>query len=136
MTGPLNGEARIERQRFGFTVADLERLRSWLVQQAVTHVVMESTGSGPRLFATRREAGAMESARKAQRLRRYFLILFLLQKAAEDSFSRFGSSTLHRVRLIGPHAVEDSIGRLDGSALQLVNLFHRHTLQVGLEDRI
>jgi transposase len=45
MTGPLNEEARVERQRFGVTVADLERLRGWLVQQAVTHVVMESTGS-------------------------------------------------------------------------------------------
>jgi len=45
MTGPLNGEARVEMQRFGVTVAELERLRDWFVKQAVTHVVMESTGS-------------------------------------------------------------------------------------------
>lgn len=45
MTGPLNGEARVEQQRFGVNVADLERLRDWLKKEAVTHVVMESTGS-------------------------------------------------------------------------------------------
>jgi transposase len=45
MTGPLSGEARVEQQRFGVNIADLKRLRDWLVQQAVTHVVMESTGS-------------------------------------------------------------------------------------------
>jgi transposase len=45
MTGSLNGEARVERQRFGVNVADLERLRDWLKEEAVTHVVMESTGS-------------------------------------------------------------------------------------------
>ena len=45
MTGPLSGEARVEQQRFGVNIADLKRLRDWLVKQAVTHVVMESTGS-------------------------------------------------------------------------------------------
>lgn len=45
MIGPLNGEPRIEKRRFGVNVADLERLREWLCQEAITHVVMESTGS-------------------------------------------------------------------------------------------
>jgi transposase len=45
MIGPLDGEPRIERQRFGVNVADLQRLRDWLLKEAVTHVVMESTGS-------------------------------------------------------------------------------------------
>jgi transposase len=45
MTGPLNGQPRVERQRFGVNVADLKKLREWLSQAAVTHVVMESTGS-------------------------------------------------------------------------------------------
>jgi transposase len=45
MIGPLTGEARIERQRFGVNVSDLQRLRDWLVKEGVTHVVMESTGS-------------------------------------------------------------------------------------------
>jgi transposase len=45
MIGPLNGEPRIERQRFGVNVADLERLRNWLLEEDITHVVMESTGS-------------------------------------------------------------------------------------------
>ena len=45
MIGPLNGEPRVERQRFGVNVADLQRLREWLCKEAITHVVMESTGS-------------------------------------------------------------------------------------------
>jgi len=45
MTGPLTGEAHVERRRYGTTVAELEKLRDWLVQEGVTHVVMESTGS-------------------------------------------------------------------------------------------
>lgn len=45
MIGPLHGEPRVERQRFGVNVADLQRLRDWLRQEAITHVVMESTGS-------------------------------------------------------------------------------------------
>jgi transposase len=39
------GEARVERRRYATTVAELEKLRDWLVQEQVTHVVMESTGS-------------------------------------------------------------------------------------------
>jgi transposase len=45
MIGPLNGEPRVERQRVGVNVADLERLRDWLRKEAITHVAMESTGS-------------------------------------------------------------------------------------------
>lgn len=45
MLGPLNGEAQIERYRFGVNVGELQRLRDKLVEQGVTHVVMESTGS-------------------------------------------------------------------------------------------
>lgn len=45
MIGPLNGEPRVETRRFGTIRAELIRLREWLQQEAVTHVVMESTGS-------------------------------------------------------------------------------------------
>jgi transposase len=45
MTGPLEGEARTKRRRFGTMVEELESLRDWLKQEGVTHVVMESTGS-------------------------------------------------------------------------------------------
>jgi transposase len=45
MTGPLQGEARKQTRRFGTMIAELERLRDWLKQEEVTHVVMESTGS-------------------------------------------------------------------------------------------
>lgn len=45
MIGPLDGEPRVERQRFGVNVADLRRLRDWLVKERITEVVMESTGS-------------------------------------------------------------------------------------------
>src|SRR5450432_2988430 len=45
MVGPLEGEPRIEKRRYGTTVSELNDLREWLQSQAVTHVVMESTGS-------------------------------------------------------------------------------------------
>ncbi len=45
MIGPLEGEPRVEKRRFGTTVGELEQLRDWLQKEAVTHVVMESTGS-------------------------------------------------------------------------------------------
>jgi len=45
MTGPLEGEARAEKRRFGTTTAQLESLRDWLKQEEITQVVMESTGS-------------------------------------------------------------------------------------------
>ncbi len=45
MIGPLEGEPRVEKRRFGTTVAGLEQLRDWLQKEAVSHVVMESTGS-------------------------------------------------------------------------------------------
>lgn len=45
MVGPLEGEPRIEKRRYGTTVAELNDLREWLRSQGVTHVVMESTGS-------------------------------------------------------------------------------------------
>ena len=45
MTGPLDGEPRVERRRYGTFTADLESLRDWLKQEGITHVVMESTGS-------------------------------------------------------------------------------------------
>src|SRR5580698_11001295 len=45
LTGPLDGEARVERRRFGVNVDDLQQLRDWLQREAITHAVMESTGS-------------------------------------------------------------------------------------------
>jgi len=45
MVGPLEGEPRVEIRKFGTIRVELERLRDWLKQQEVTHVVMESTGS-------------------------------------------------------------------------------------------
>lgn len=45
MTGPLDGEPRVERRRFGTITAELESLRDWLTTEGITHVVMESTGS-------------------------------------------------------------------------------------------
>ena len=45
MVGPLEGEPRVEIRKFGTIRAELEGLRDWLKQHAVTHVVMESTGS-------------------------------------------------------------------------------------------
>jgi len=45
LVGPVNAEPRKELRRFGTNVADLEGLRDWLVQEGITHAVMESTGS-------------------------------------------------------------------------------------------
>ena len=45
MIGPLHEEPRVEMRTCGTTVAELERLRDWLQQEGVTHVVMESTGN-------------------------------------------------------------------------------------------
>jgi transposase len=45
MIGPLNGEPRAEKRRYGVNVADLKQLRNWLVSEGITHVAMESTGS-------------------------------------------------------------------------------------------
>jgi len=45
LTGPLEGNREPQRLRYGTTVAELERLRDLLLSEAVTHVVMESTGS-------------------------------------------------------------------------------------------
>ena len=45
MTGPLEGEPRVERRRYGTTTRELESLREWLKAEGITHAVMESTGS-------------------------------------------------------------------------------------------
>jgi transposase len=45
MCGPLNEEAQVERRRFGTVHEELQKLRAWLMEQGVTHAVMESTGS-------------------------------------------------------------------------------------------
>ena len=45
MTGAAHEEPRSETRRFDTTVPVLERLRSWLHEEGVTDVVMESTGS-------------------------------------------------------------------------------------------
>jgi transposase len=45
MVGPLEGEPRVEIRRFGTIRAELQALCDWLRQEAVSHVVMESTGS-------------------------------------------------------------------------------------------
>ena len=45
MCGPLKEEPRVERRRFGTVHEELQKLRAWLLEQGVTHVVMESTGS-------------------------------------------------------------------------------------------
>ena len=44
MTGAAHEEPRCETRRFDTTVPVLERLRSWLHEERVTDVVMESTG--------------------------------------------------------------------------------------------
>jgi hypothetical protein len=44
MVGALQGEPRIEIRRFGPVIAELERLREWLKEEGITHVVTESTG--------------------------------------------------------------------------------------------
>src|SRR5215469_17336639 len=45
LTGGAHEEPRSQTRRFDTTVPSLEVLRSWLSEQNVTHVVMESTGS-------------------------------------------------------------------------------------------
>jgi transposase len=45
MVGPANGEARHEIRTFGTTVAELTKLKEWIVKEECTHAVMESTGS-------------------------------------------------------------------------------------------
>jgi transposase len=45
MTGPAKGEARYEIRTYGTTVGQLKEMRAWLVAEACTHAVMESTGS-------------------------------------------------------------------------------------------
>jgi transposase len=45
LTGAAQEEPHSETRRFDTTVAALERLRTWLIGEHVTEVVMESTGS-------------------------------------------------------------------------------------------
>lgn len=45
MAGPLAGEPRVEIREYGTTNTELEQLRNWLKEEAITHVVMESTAS-------------------------------------------------------------------------------------------
>ena len=45
LSGAAHEEPRSQTRRFDTTVADLVRLRDWLVAERITHVVMESTGS-------------------------------------------------------------------------------------------
>jgi len=45
MIGPLAGEPRVEKRRFGTIRAELIRLREWFQKEGITHAVMESTGS-------------------------------------------------------------------------------------------
>ena len=45
MCGALSEEPHVERRRFGTVYEELQKLRAWLLEQGVTHVVMESTGS-------------------------------------------------------------------------------------------
>jgi len=45
LTGAANEEPRGETLRFDATVPALERLRTWLQEERVTHVAMESTGT-------------------------------------------------------------------------------------------
>jgi len=45
MTGPLDAEPKTEIRKFGTIVAELERLRDWLIAERCSHAVMESTGS-------------------------------------------------------------------------------------------
>ena len=45
MTGPADKEATVQTRWLGTTVPELEALREWLLQEKVTSVAMESTGS-------------------------------------------------------------------------------------------
>jgi transposase len=44
MLGPLDGEPRAEKRRYGTTVTELNDLREWLRSQGVTHVVIRKHG--------------------------------------------------------------------------------------------
>jgi transposase len=44
LTGPADGEPKVETRKFGTFHADLEALRRWLTEEQCTRVVMESTG--------------------------------------------------------------------------------------------
>ena len=43
--GPADGEPTTELRRFGTTVPELERLRSWLQAEGCTHAAMESNSA-------------------------------------------------------------------------------------------
>jgi transposase len=45
LTGPADGEPKVETRKFGTFHGDLEALRRWLSDEHCTHAVMESTGS-------------------------------------------------------------------------------------------
>jgi transposase len=45
LTGPADGEPKVEMRKFGTFHSDLEALRQWLSNERCTHAVMESTGS-------------------------------------------------------------------------------------------
>jgi transposase len=45
LTGPADGEPKVEMRKFGTFHSDLEALRQWLSSERCTHAVMESTGS-------------------------------------------------------------------------------------------
>ena len=45
MIGPLAGEPRVEIREYATTNTELQRVRDWLLEEGITHVVMESTGS-------------------------------------------------------------------------------------------
>ena len=44
IVGPLDGEPRMEKRRYGTTVAELNELREWLRNEGITHAVMEARG--------------------------------------------------------------------------------------------
>jgi transposase len=45
LTGPADGEPKVETRKVGTFHSDLEALRQWLATERCTHAVMESTGS-------------------------------------------------------------------------------------------
>jgi transposase len=45
LTGPADGEPKVETRKVGTFHSDLEALRQWLSNERCTHAVMESTGS-------------------------------------------------------------------------------------------
>jgi len=44
LTGPADGEPKVETRKFGTFYADLEALRRWLTEEQCARAVMESTG--------------------------------------------------------------------------------------------